>query len=137
MSSDTKPDVTGEPPELLEARSHELRAESELLLAQAKRLRLTLNAASQAPALVDRKTLCVELGISPATLGRLMRADKEFPIEYAGTYPRFSIPDVRARLAEKRKFVTPARRPKAPESPGDIELDDGLLSAAGLRRTES
>ncbi len=123
-------------PDFVEAKSHELRAQSEMLLAQAKRLRATQAIALLATGLLDRRRLCDELGISPATLGRLMRSQPDFPVEYPGAFPRFDLVKVRAYLANRGKPQRGNVTPIASPADTDDLLDDKILDAAGLRRIQ-
>jgi hypothetical protein len=133
MNNDTNEEDN---PDFVEARSHELRAQSEMLLAQAKRLRASQAIALLATGLLDRRRLCDELGISPATLGRLMRSAPDFPVEYPGAFPRFDLVKVRAYLANRGRPQRGISAPIAKTPIADNLLDDKVLDAAGLRRVK-
>jgi excisionase family DNA binding protein len=114
-------------PEAIEAEAHELIARGHTMLAEAARLRATqAKATSPAPAptpgtapLVDKRGCAYALGVSPATIDRLVR-DGRIPYRIVGDSRRFDLAAVIAALEEHKvatKTNTVATPPWPPDEP--------------------
>ena len=123
-------------PELLQARAHEKRAESELLFAQAIRAKAQrhLIEPQVEPCALTSSEACAALKISKATLSRLV-ADG-LPVSFTGTRRRFYLGDVKRWLDARGRKAAPKPTPASATRPTDpeIEIDERDLRAMGLRR---
>ncbi len=127
---------TSKQPELLEARAHEKRAESEMLFAQAKRAkaeRQLIVPQLEASALTSSEA-CAALKISKATLSRLV-ADG-LPVTFAGTRRRFNLTDVQRWLNQRgsKAAPKPMRQHSTEPAESEGEMCDRDLKKMGLRR---